>query len=420
MVRRRNLVVAALAALAILLPACSSADSTSDGGEGGGTSTPSASATTSETSGGTDAGSGEPIDVAAQFELSGGVVEAFGVPGSRGVELAIDKINEEGGIELDGEQRPLRLVLEDNQGDPSTAVGLTEAFIQEQGFHTMFGPLTSLTAPPTAEVTQSLDAIQFTPSAALTNVAGTEGNEHLFVTQLDEATRARIEVGYYMEQFEISTVAGLNVNNSGTDGYWPEIVAAFEEQGVEVVSDQRFEPGTSDFAPLLSNARQAEPDALYFGWGPDATDIVRQAGELQVADILLSRAVTPDVFVDAGLPAEIQAAGTANQPNLTEPTSAQVEDYLQRYEAKYGEAPSPTGTWALTYYDFVSMWAQAVEEVGNLEDVDAIADALRSIRYEGAMTVAFSEDNVAIHDFDAFTLDGDEVSWTRLTPEEFA
>lgn len=414
---RRRATAMALAVSTAALTACASSG-TAD--QGVGDSTPSGPETTTASSGGHGEATGDPIDVAAQFELSGGAVEAFGIPGSRGVELAIDKINEDGGIELDGRLRPLRLALEDNQGDPSTAVGLTESFVQEQGFYTMFGPLTSLTAPPTAEVSQSLDVIQFTPSAALMNVAGTEGNEHLFVTQLDERSRARIEVAHYLEKFDIATVAGLNVNNSGTDGYWPEIVAAFEDQGVEVVSDQRFEPGTSDFAPLLSNARQADPDALYFGWGPDASDVARQAGELQVADILLSRAVTPDVFIDAALPSGIQAAGTTNQPNLTEPTSPLVEDYLRRYEEKYGEGPSSTGTWALTYYDFVSMWAQAVEQVGNLEDVDAIAEALRSVRYEGAMTVAFSENNVAIHDFDAFTLDGESVAWTRLTPEQFS
>lgn len=401
---------AMLMLLGLVLVACGSP------GDSQGDLSATAPATTGDNADG--AQSGSPIIIPSNFALSGGPFQDYGVPSTRGLELGIEQVNDDGGVTLDGETRLLELKSEDNRSEPSRAVGITESFGEDEGYNVMFGPLVSVLTLPTAEVTADLDMIHFSPAAGFADIAGTEEYPHLFMTQLHEVDRAKAEVGFYLNNFEIQTVSGLNRNDAAGQAYWEAISDEFEANGVEIVSEEYFEPETSDFSSHLTRVREAQPDALYFGWGDDVGQaITRQALELQVSDLLLARAVTVDVFSQANVPSNVTVAGSSAVPNLGEPTSQEVEGFVDRYREEYGE-PEPTAYWALTFYDYVQMWAKAVEEVGSLDDVDAIAQALGDMTHEGALTVQFSDRNIAVHDFDAFTIQDGETTWERIAPPQ--
>jgi branched-chain amino acid transport system substrate-binding protein len=74
---------------------------------------------------------------------------------------------------------------------------------------------------------------------------------------------------------------------------------------------------------------------------------------------------------------------------------------------------SPNTYWALTFYDTVFMMANAMEKVGSVTDLKAIADNIKSQRYDGVRTMRFDKDGRAQSDIDIGMLKDGKISSVR-------
>ena len=77
----------------------------------------------------------EPIKIGAFFALSGPAA-AIGTPTKLVAEMAVDKINKEGGIN----GRPLQLVIGDTESDPAKAAAIAKKFIHADKVAAIIGP----------------------------------------------------------------------------------------------------------------------------------------------------------------------------------------------------------------------------------------------------------------------------------------
>ena len=93
---------------------------------------------------------------------------------------------------------------------------------------------------------------------------------------------------------------------------------------------------------------------------------------------------TDDLIANAGISDDIYIAG----PVAIEP-SAELEEFYQRYEEKYGSEPTQ---WAVQLYDSVRMVADTAVRIGSTDPTD-IAQALHDENGYSAVsgTVMFDE-----------------------------
>ena len=65
-------------------------------------------------------------------------------------------------------------------------------------------------------------------------------------------------------------------------------------------------------------------------------------------------------------------------------------------------------------YDYVFMWAKAVELAGTFTDNDKVIERLRGMSYKGVVNIKIDARGQADHDFDVGIIRGGKLTWQHV------
>src|SRR5919107_1043007 len=196
-----------------------------------------------------DAGSG-PVAIGLSTPLSGPAA-SLGENERNGVELAIDRINADGGV-LDG--RDLDLAAEDNACNPTDGVGSVSKLITQEDAATVIGALCSgvtLAAMPLAQRNKVPFVVSTSTSPDITTQSGAGGNEYTFRINPSDATLATALAGYLADEGSISRLSILAEDSTYGRGGAAALRSALEDEGIEVVGADYVAQGTADFSTQI-------------------------------------------------------------------------------------------------------------------------------------------------------------------------
>ncbi|NVO57001.1 ABC transporter substrate-binding protein [Rhodobacteraceae bacterium B1Z28] len=213
-----------------------------------------------------------------------------------------------------------------------------------------------------------------------------------------------IDLNYGKTQFDMMMTTGHNFETKRLaivhgDFEWDinnakSMADAAEAAGWEVVYVQEVPYDTVEWTGIQSQIREAQPSLIHLeALEPAvATTFLSQYKENPAGDALLNvgyiGATTGLDDVIAQGRAEGLLSFTLNAHQDNEAGNA----FVERWETAYGFEPSVS--LAAAVYDMVYMWAAAVEQVGDASDYNAVADAIRTMKYEGLVgTFDFNERN---------------------------
>ncbi|CAN5849634.1 ABC transporter substrate-binding protein [soil metagenome] len=363
--------IAVLSVGALLIAAC--------GGNGGGS--PDAEGSDAAATGGaTDPASqaagdctlDEPVKVGVVFSQTGPAA-VYGESQLAGVELATEERNAEGGVTYE-------LVVEDDASDPAQGIPAFEKLINQDEVSVIIGPTLSNTAFSTDPVAQDAGV----PVLGVSNTAEgiTEIGDYIWRNSLTEQQVIPQTIEAAVGAFDLQNVATLyGDDDSFTVSGHETFVAALEEQGVDVAETQTFAKGNTDFAPQLTAARNAEPDALVVSaLAEEAALIIQQAAELGIDVPIIggNGFNSPAIIEQAGEAAEGVVVGAAWNSASDDPATA---DFIAAYQEAAGGAPDQ---FAAQAYAGMKLVAMAVESACGAEP-EAIRDGFTTI--DGVETV---------------------------------
>jgi branched-chain amino acid transport system substrate-binding protein len=200
-----------------------------------------------------------------------------------------------------------------------------------------------------------------------------------------------VNTDYAFENKRLSIVHGdyeWDINNAKS------MAEAAEAAGWEVVYVQEVPYDTVEWTGIQSRIRAADPALIHLeALEPAvATTFLSQYKENPAGSALLNvgyiGATTGLDDVIAQGNAEGLLSFTLNAHRDNEVGNA----FVERWEAAYGFEPSVS--LAAAVYDMVYLWAKAVEQVGDANDHAAVADAIRTMKYEGLVgTFDFNDRN---------------------------
>ncbi|WP_376742911.1 branched-chain amino acid ABC transporter substrate-binding protein [Ensifer canadensis] len=169
-----------------------------------------------------------------------------------------------------------------------------------------------------------------------------------------------------------------------TSDYGAANTAAFEtfftEAGGEIVAKDLFPVGTVDFRTTLTKLREAAPDAIYFG------GVIAEAGILRKQMVEIGLKV-PMIGISGFYDPEfVTLAGVAADGTIVSYPAAQSNPKLEKmnvdYKARaFAEETSPYTKYA---FDATNIMLAAIKETG-IEDKEALAKAIRAIKYDGVL-----------------------------------
>lgn len=154
----------------------------------------------------------------------------------------------------------------------------------------------------------------------------------------------------------------------------------FTESGGAITSKDLFPVGTVDFRTTLTKIREAAPDAVYFG------GVIAEAGILrkQMVEIGLN---VPMIGISGFYDPEfIKLAGPAAEGAMVSYPTSQTNPKIDKMNADYkarafAEDTSPYTKYA---YDATNILLAAIKDKG-IEDKEALAKAIRAIKYDGVL-----------------------------------
>lgn len=370
-------VVLAALAVAVGLAACGSS-----GGSSSSSSSPSESSSSEGTA--TTAAKGKlngKLTIGAISPLTGSSA-TIGKDLARGMELAVERVNSEGGVL----GKELEVPIEDTEGSTVGAVQAARKLVTSNHVPLVIGEYLSADTIAAGKYLQGAGIVQINAGSSSPEVADI-GNYSFSSIGLDNLTGA-----YAAETLwnaGVKKIAFLGPNNTYGSEFAKVLAEKFPKLGGEIVESILYTEGQSSYQSELNRLKESDAEVYVFAtYAPDAVTIYNEAFRLgmnpeQIYGIYLA------ICIEGVEPEAI--AGQQGQDLGYIGSSG--EKYLKEYEAQFGSKPAtPYSDYA---YDAVMMAAAAINKAKSTEP-DAIRQALKEIgkNYEGASgTITFDSRN---------------------------
>ncbi len=344
--------------------------------------------------------------------LSGEDAATSGQPALDVAQMAVDEMNEAGGL-LVGETRYLiELVVADDEGRPETAVSAANKLINQEGVAAIIGPMFSSSAIPVGEVAESARIPMLSPTS--TNPQTTLGKQYVFRASFVDDFQ-----GLAMARFAYEVLGGHKsaILYDVASTYNRDLAAAyqiaFEELGGQTVAVETYTTDYGeDFNEQLARIKARNPDVLFL---PNYTDDVllqgQQAREVGIEAIILGGDSWEGSRL-AGQPAFEQSFFSGHY--CRDKSIPVIRDFSDRVEALYGREPN--GLMALTY-DSMHLLFAAMQDQASVTP-EAIRDGLYQIDYEGITgTISFEETGDPVKSVAVWRIsDGDRYCYQMIDP----
>lgn len=318
------------------------------------------------------AGGDTPIKIGIIADLTGPFT-TYGNSLSRSAQLAINQVNEAGGI--DGRQ--IEVIIEDIQTDVAATVDKARKLVQSDNVDLVMGPIGSdANDAAFAEVVQSGGGLLFYTET----YEGGKCDNLYFSFGAVPAQQIRPLIPILQEKY------GPNAMLFGADYVWPR--RSFEiakpiiaENGGTVVSELYLPLIADDFSELVQEVRDNQPDYIFSlypaVWGA-ALKALDDAGLLDTVGVGTIFLGDPDYLGIADL---AEGSYTA-LPFFTAADASGVQPFLDAYGAEFGEGEIPSGGEGVGAYNAIWLYKQAVEQAGST-DPGAVAEAMVGQTYDG-------------------------------------
>jgi len=308
----------------------------------------------------------DPIKIGASMSVTG----SYAKPGTyqkEGYDVCIDEVNAKGGLL----GRKVELVIYDDQSMPATAVKLYEKLITEDKVDAVMGPYSSAVSEAVANVTEKYKKVMVAPLAATTSIFK-KGRKYIFmvITPAENYLDGLIDMA---AKRGLKTVAIVNEDTLFPKASATGTAEAAKKRGMQVVLQEAYPKGNTDFSALLVKIKAANPDVIAAGtYFDDAVAITRQMKELNVNPKMFGLTVGGDLpeFYDL-LKQNAEYVYGSTQWDESLPYPGQKE-FLAAYKKKFKHEPS---YHAAAGYAGCLIYAEAVKKAGTL-DADKVREQL--------------------------------------------
>ena len=318
-----------------------------------------------------------PIRIGASISATGSYAKP-GAYGREGYLLCQKQVNEQGGLL----GRKIELVIYDDRSDPQTAVRLYEKLITEDKVDAVMGPYASNLTEAVANVTEKYQKLLVAPLAATTSI-WEKGRKYLImvVSPSEVYLEGLVDLA---ARNGLKTIALINEDTLFPKAAVKGAVELAKKKGMEVVFEEAYPKGTTDFAAILTKVKAARPNVLgaatYFD---DIVAITRQMKELDVNVKMFGSTVggdLPEYYKLLGKTAEFVYGASQWEPGLPYPG---IKEFVEGYKKEFNRVPSYHSAAA---YAGCQLFAGAVRRVGSLD-----ADKLRQDLLNLKTRTAFGE-----------------------------
>jgi len=297
----------------------------------------------------------ETIHIGAILPMTGSGAQ-YGEDVRRGIQIALDEVNAEGGIR----GKPVRLELEDSATDPKTATLAFEKLATSGRIQVIITEVSGvvLALAPKANRKQ---VILFNVGAQNPDIR--KAGPFVFSNINDATVESKMVAEFAFHRLKARKAAVLYANVAYGEGARSVFAKTFRSLGGEVVAEVPFPEDGLDFRAQIMQVKNAAPEVVYLpGHTKDMAAILKQSYEMGFRPQWLSYTAFEgeDVIRLAGVAAEgvIYSSMSLDYEGGSPKTQQFIDQFKRRYSV-------PPPIYSATGYDAVILTAKAISAVGN-------------------------------------------------------
>jgi branched-chain amino acid transport system substrate-binding protein len=322
---------------------------------------------------------GLPAEIPVGCLLASSAAPAWGPNLIKAVQVGVESVNSEGGIE----GKPLKLILEDEGPTPATSLYAAHKLVEEDNVQVIIGGTTSEDVMSVGPYADSKGVLLVSPTATSSSLSDYGWSSWVFRVPPGDSLQGGV-VAKMMKDKGYKKIAMLvqdSVYGKGIERTTTEFLRGL----ADIVISVRYDPAKLSYLTELNTIRDKKPDCIFHaGYYDDGAVIYEQAFEAGM-DTVPWIAVDGvydmplDKYTDAAKFMEKTVTGTVPVPDSK---SSFYMGFAERYRALYNFEPT---IYCDAAFDGVNLVAAAIRSAGVYHGAE-IRDALLKVGngYHGA------------------------------------
>jgi branched-chain amino acid transport system substrate-binding protein len=307
--------------------------------------------------------------------------------GVRGVEIWVDEVNAEGGLDVGGKKMKVELVKRDDRSDKQMVARVYEGLINDEDVDLLMAPFGSTLTTAAATVTERYNKFLVIWSAAANSLYEQGFKNIISATQMpvSQMPKASLDMA---KSLGVKKVAIITVDEPFPAGLAKGAKAIAEEHGMEVVLMESYPKGAKDFTLLLQKAKAAGADAFFpTSYEGDLISMVQQMQQMNVnfPFTFMVYASTPQ-FQAIGEASDYIFSHTNFHPQINWDVDAGLtrEEFVAAYDRLHPNAEFEPDFQTVLAYGAGVVTGEIIKKAGTLEP-DALKQA--ALDLSGNLTV---------------------------------
>jgi branched-chain amino acid transport system substrate-binding protein len=308
----------------------------------------------------------EPVRIGITTILSGPFADR-GQSEQYGAQLALDQVNEAGGVL----GRPVEAYYADNACDPKVGVPATERLLQQEHVPVVIGALCTPVTHAIMPVMQAAKVPLIIATSAgqdFVDASGVGGNAFAWKTIPSETDIARGLLDYLAKQ-DVDKLAIVADDNGFSRANAVGFARIAGEMAIHVVTTVIVPAKTTDFAPIVAQLKAAEPEQVLSLLGPSSAGFYKALAASGWSVPVTGRIDLPAAM--AALPADTLTSVAVFTPLSPLPG---VQAFVASYRAHTGLMPTQRSFFV---YEAVLLAVDAIRRAGS-DTPEAIEAALKT------------------------------------------
>jgi branched-chain amino acid transport system substrate-binding protein len=315
---------------------------------------------------------GDTVKIGLIGPLSGEAA-TYGESMRQGAELAVEQINANGGIQ----GKPIEMIYEDGKCTGSSSVSATQKLISVDQVKFIVGAGCSGETIAAAPVAEAAKVLMLSPVSS--NPAISTMGDYIFRNHPSDNESGAMVANLIIAKTNQAVVISENTDYS--QGIRKVFVDSYTKAGGQLVMDEAFNTGTTDFRSLLSKVKASGVNSIFIDAQSETSflQIANQMKELKVPAQIYTVYLTGDGIKQKA--SMLNGMIVVDLPNIG--TAGNAATFTADYKAKFGkDANYPY--FAAAAYDAVNILKEGISKNGY--DSTKVKDFLYGIKsYDGAI-----------------------------------
>ncbi|MFQ7309911.1 MAG: ABC transporter substrate-binding protein [Mediterraneibacter sp.] len=305
----------------------------------------------------------------------------YGTAVKNGIQLAVDEINADGGI--NGYQ--IEYKFEDDQSDSEKSVNAYNT-LKDWGMQMLVGTVTSTPCVAVVEESHADNMFQLTPSA--TTVEAVQ-YDNAFRMCFSDPSQGTVSADYIADNNIASKIAIIyDSSDTYSTGIYQSFAAEAEERGLEVVTAQAFTADSStDFSVQIQKAKDSGAELVFLPiYYQEASLILAQADRAGFAPKWFGVDGMDGILNVDGFDGSLAEGLMFLTPFTPDAEDEATQSFVAAYEEEFGDTPIQ---FAADAYDCMYVIKAAAEQADITPDMsvsdmcDAMKTAMTEITIDG-------------------------------------